>query len=239
MKYVDMIAWADVPHLRPPIITQEELDSLEASILPHQRQARRSGRPSLGAGAIYPVDESDLLVDPFKLPDYWPRAYALDPGWRKTACLWGAHDEDNDTFYLTHEYYVGEQQPIIHAHAIRSVGKWITGAIDPAADASAQRDGEHMLDEYEELGLELVHANNAVASGLLHVLTLMQGGQLKVFNTLTSWVTELRLYRRDEKGKIVKVNDHLMDTMRYLLNTPGIWTTPPAPASSAPAKGEW
>lgn len=239
MKYVDMIAWSDVPHLRPPVIAQDELDSLEASILPHQRQARRTGRPSLGAGAIYPVDEGDLLVDPFKIPEHWPRAYALDPGWRKTACLWGAWDEDADVYYLTHEYYVGEQQPIIHAHAIKSVGSWVQGAIDPSSDNSAPRDGEKMLDEYEALGLDLVHANNAVASGLLHVLTLMQGGQLKVFNTLTSWLTELRLYRRDEKGKIVKTNDHLMDTMRYLLNTQGIWTTPPAPRRSSQARGEW
>ncbi len=98
MKYVDMIGWDDVPHLRPPHIEQKELDDLEASILPHQRQARRTGRPSLGAGAIYPVDEGDLLIDPFKLPDHWPRAYALDPGWRKTACLWGAWDEDADVY---------------------------------------------------------------------------------------------------------------------------------------------
>ena len=40
-KYIDMIGWDDVPHLKPPNIPQEELDELEGSLLPHQRQARQ------------------------------------------------------------------------------------------------------------------------------------------------------------------------------------------------------
>ena len=30
---------------------------------------------------------------------------------------------------------------------------------------------------------------------------------------------EYRLYRRDEKGRVVKENDHLMDASRYLNST--------------------
>lgn len=238
-KYVDMIGWSDVPHLQPPHIPQSELDDLQASLLPHQRQARRTGRPALGSGAIYPVEEDDLLVDPVRLPEHWPRAYALDVGWNKTAALWGAWDRDSDTYYLTHEYYRGEREPIIHAHAIKSVGRWITGAIDPSAEGSNQKDGSKLRQEYDDLGLKLVNANNAVEAGLHHCLMLMQGGQLKVFRTLTSWLREYRLYRRDEKGKIVKRMDHLMDCQRYLLNTPGIWAVqlPSRPARSG--QGEW
>ena len=59
-KYCDMIGWEDAPHLQPPHITKEELDDLERDMLPHQKAARRQGRPSLGAGAIYPVEEDKL-----------------------------------------------------------------------------------------------------------------------------------------------------------------------------------
>ena len=238
-KHVDMIGWQDVPHLRPPHIDQAELDSLESSLLPHQRQARRTGRPALGSGAIYPGEEDDLLIDPVQLPAHWPRAYALDVGWRMTAALWGAHDLDNDVYYLTHEYYRGEREPIIHAHAIRSVGPWMTGAIDPSAEQSNVKDGAKLRQEYDALGLQLVNANNAVEAGLHHCLMLMQGGQLKVFRTLTSWLREYRLYRRDEKGKIVKRMDHLMDGMRYLLNTPGIWSVPTPRRRERAGQGEW
>jgi hypothetical protein len=41
--------------------------------------------------------------------------------------------------------------------------------------------------------------------------------RLFVFNSLQNWLSEFRIYRRDEKGKIVKQNDHLMDATRYLI----------------------
>lgn len=234
-----MIGWSDAPHLQPPNIEKEELDELEGSLLPHQRQARRTGKPALGAGAIYPVEEDDLLVDPFRIPPDWPRAYALDVGWKKTACLWGAHDRDNDTFYLIHEYYVGQLQPVLHAAAIKKVSEWQTGAIDPAGKQSNQKDGTKLMVEYQAEGLKLVKANNAVNAGLHHCLVLMQKGQLRIFRTLSNFRKELRLYRRDEKGKIVKEMDHLMDDMRYLLNTKGIWRTKPVDRERRRPQGEF
>jgi hypothetical protein len=45
----------------------------------------------------------------------------------------------------------------------------------------------------------------------------MSENRLKVFSSLRNWLNEFRLYRRDEKGKVVKDNDHLMDATRYLV----------------------
>lgn len=42
-------------------------------------------------------------------------------------------------------------------------------------------------------------------------------GKLKVFNSLSNFYSELRAYRRDKDGKVVKERDHLMDAMRYLV----------------------
>lgn len=227
--------------MQPPIITKEELDDLEKDMLPHQKAARRSGRPSLGAGAIYPVNEDDIFIPPFAIPDHWARGYALDVGWKRTAVTFGALDQDTNIYYLTHEYYVGEQKPIVHAHSIKSMLPWekLEGAIDPAARGRSQRDGEALMLEYEDLGLVIRKANNAVHAGLHVVLTLMQGNQVKVFNTMVNWKKEFRLYRRDEKGNIVKENDHLMDTTRYLLNTPDLFVTKPMQRARRRSGGEW
>jgi len=44
---------------------------------------------------------------------------------------------------------------------------------------------------------------------------MLAQGQLKIFNTLTNFREEFRLYRRDDKGKIVKERDHLQDALKY------------------------
>lgn len=217
------------------------MDELEASYLPHQRQARKTGRPALGAGAVYQVDIDQLLVDPVPIPPWWPQAYALDVGWQVTAALFGAHDRDHDIYYLTGEYYGRQKEPVIHAHALKSMMRYpLLGAIDPAAEGSNQKDGSKLKQEYEDLGLDLSNANNAVEAGIHRVTVLMQSGRLRVFSTLSQWQTEIAFYQRDEKGKIKKDLDHVMDCMRYLLFTDGIWTTKPLPRGGKPIKGgEW
>ena len=74
-----------------------------------------------------------------------------------------------------------------------------------------------MVDEYSELGLELSYADNAVEAGIFAVWERMVTGRLKVFESLTPWLNEYRIYRRDENGKVMRdQDDHLMDCTRYL-----------------------
>lgn len=241
-KYIDMIGQDDAPHLNPPIISVEEREAILDDMLPHQQQARRTGRPSLGAGAIYPVDEDLLFIPPFEIPDFYTQGWSLDPGWRVTAALLGAYDPDTERYYLTAEYYGMRDQPVVHAAGIRAMLPWpkLEGCIDPSSDnVTNLKDGSKMKEEYEDLDLVLTKANNAVHAGLRHVLILMQIGRLKIFDTLVQLKKELRLYRRDEKGKIVKENDHLMDDMRYLLNTDNAFHERPIPRVRRRARGEW
>jgi hypothetical protein len=67
------------------------------------------------------------------------------------------------------------------------------------------------------MGLKLSLADNAVEAGLHEVLQRMTTGRLKVFRNLGGWLGEYRIYRRDDKGKVVKKFDHLMDATRYLV----------------------
>lgn len=220
--------WDDVPHL-----TEEQKTRLWDSIPPYQRDARSKGIPQLGAGAIYPVPESDVICDPFDVPNHWPRVYAMDVGWKRTAAVWAAWDRKEDIVYFTGEHYRGQAEPAIHAAAIKARGEWIPGVIDPAARGRAQDDGAVLLDQYTNLGLDLQKADNAVEAGIYLVWERLSTGRLKVFRTMQNWLAEFRIYRRDEKGRIVKENDHLMDAGRYLIVS-GLDKAIVKPASNKP-----
>lgn len=214
-RFCIQISWDEVPHL-----SEQQKAELEASYPPHEREARRKGIPSLGSGKIYPVEESSIIVDPFSIPDHWTRGYGMDVGWNRTAALFAAHDRDTDTVYFTDEYYAGQQPPQLHAYAIRQKGgDWMTGAIDPAAEKAIanQHDGSRILEEYQALELDLICADNSREAGILACYKRMTAGKLKVFRNCQNWLSEFRIYRRNEKGLVVKENDHSVDAMRYYI----------------------
>jgi phage terminase large subunit-like protein len=211
-KFVVNATWDDAPHL-----AEEQKSELLSSIPAYQRDARSKGIPQLGSGAIYPILEEDITIEPFEIPPTWPRVYALDVGWNRTAALWGTWDQQSDVVYLYSEHYRGQAEPVIHAEAIKARGAWIPGVIDPAARGRSQKDGSRLVDDYVSLGLNLTFAVNAVESGILAVWQRLSTGRLRVFAGLQSFFAEYRIYRRDEDGKIVKENDHLMDDVRYLI----------------------
>lgn len=233
-KFVVTCTWADVPH-----ISAEEQASLLASVPPHQRDSRSKGVPQLGSGAIYPVPESEFTVKDFDIPAHWPRWWALDAaGSGSTAASFFAWDRETDTIYVTAVYKRELAEPSVHAHNVRvRGGDWQHGVGDVAAVATA--DGLQYIDIYRRLGLTIQLADKAVESGILDVWQRFSAGTLKVFASCGQWFEEFRLYRRDDKGRIVKENDHLMDTTRYGVRAPiQVRTTKPA-APSTDAEGEW
>jgi len=208
------IGWDDVPHL-------SEAAKVEYSktIPPFQRDARTKGWPRLGAGAIYPIPESEILVEPFAIPKTWPHAYGLDVGWKVTAAVFGAQSPSDGIWYLYSEHYQEHAEPSVHAAAINARGKRMPGCIDPASRGRGQRDGVQLIQQYCDLGLNLQIANNSVFTGLTETWELYAEGRLKVFSILQHFRAEFRVYQRDEKGNVVKKNDHLMDAKRYFVMT--------------------
>ncbi|MFL0806750.1 MAG: terminase family protein [Oceanobacter sp.] len=235
-RYKVQAGWNHAPHL-----TEEQKDKLAKTLKlrPHQLKARKYGTPSLGAGAVYPLDIEEIKVKPFMIPKYWPKAYGLDVGWNRTAGIWGAWDRENDIVYLYSEHYMGQSSATEHSTAIKGRGSWIKGTIDPASRGRSQKDGERLFDDYVDNGLDLVLADNAVEAGIVAVMERLITGRLKIFGTLGNLIDEFGLYRRDEKnGKVVKEDDHLMDAMRYLIMMlMDVMTTKPIPPPSSSNSG--
>lgn len=230
-KYIANVTWNDVPHM-----DDKQKAALLRSYAPQEREARSKGIPSMGAGAVYPYLEDDILVEPFAIPAWWPRGYGLDVGWNRTAALWGALDPDTGTIYFYSEHYMGHERIPVHSSAIKSRGEWIIGAADP--DGTNPADGTKMFELYLLEGLNLVKADKrSVEAGIAKICTMFEAKQIKIFNTLQNWLREKRGYRRDEDNKIVKKHDHLMDAMRYFIFTGLDWLElPPDFDDGSPAK---
>jgi phage terminase large subunit-like protein len=211
-RAIVMAGWDDVPHL-----SADQKRRMLAEAEPHLRDSRSKGVPAIGSGAIYPVPEEQIVCDDFEIPAHWPRAYGMDVGWNCTAAAFGALDRDADVLYLYSLHYQGQQEPSSHAAGIKARGEWIPGTIDPASRGRNQKDGENLLELYTDLGLLLTPANNSRESGLYEVHQRLATGRLKVFRSLKPWLAEYRIYRRDERGQVVKQKDHAMDATRYLV----------------------
>lgn len=206
-------AWDDVPHLSE----DWKRDTLENTPA-YMRETVSKGVLALGAGAVYPVPEDRFVIDPLdRIPETWRRIAGFDGGWRNTAAVWLAWDKDSDVLYLYSEHKAGELAVPLHAAAIKARGAWVPMIGDAAA--TNQTDGKKIMDEYKAQGVRIRIADKAAGSvdaGIQNVLTRLLSGRLKVYSTCQEFLREYRTYHYDERtGKVVKVNDHLMDAVRY------------------------
>jgi hypothetical protein len=210
--------WDDAPH-----IDEADKATQLASIPAYQRDARAKGIPQLGAGAIYPIGESSLRVVDIPIPAHWPRGYAMDVGGgaKPTAAVFAALDRDTQVLYITSVYKHVGNEPSLHAAAIKArMDKWQwAGVGDAAALILTEHDAEQLVYVYRRLGLDINLPDKSVETGIKEVWDLMVLGRFKVFASCTAWFDEFRMYRRDQHGRIVKANDHLLDASRYMVRS--------------------
>lgn len=211
-RYVVRIDWDDVPHL-----SAKDKEELLASYSPHQRLARSKGIPTLGSGAIYSFNEDEVVVEPFEIPKWWPKAYGMDVG-RNTASIFFAENRDEGIIYVYSEMFMKEGTPSQHTEAVKARGTWLKGAIDTSARGRSPTDGENLFKMYTDLGLNIQNADKAVEAGIYTIQELFNAGRLKIFSSCKGLLDELRMYRRED-GKIVKEDDHRADAFRYGIHT--------------------
>lgn len=222
-------SWEDNPHL-----SKDEIAELIKSTPKHELEARQFGRPSLGAGKIYKVPENRIIVEPFPIPDHWPQGIGLDHGWvHPTAITHWARNPQTGICYLVSTWKESEQEIPDVASVLRQMsgGGVIPIFADPSGKAERQEaGGRSTFDQYWDEGLLLIEADNQVNSGLEEFRQALASGMIKVFGyeggtgPNEAWFVEYRLYRRNEKGKVVKERDDAMDSGRYAFRHRDEWS---------------
>ena len=211
--------WGHAPHLT------EDAKTKLLSIFPkHEHEARSQGIPYAGSGMIFPVNEADIVVEPFAIPAHWPQITGLDFGWdHPTAAVTLAWDRDDDVIYVAANYMAKEKTPAQHAPHILALNNWCQAAWPHDGLQHDKGSGENLADQYTRAGISMLperatwsDGTNGVEAGLMEMLTRMEEGRWKVFSTCEHWLKERRGYHRKE-GKVVKEKDDVISASRYAL----------------------
>lgn len=216
--FVKNASWEDAPHL-----DKGERERLWLSYPAYERDTRTKGTPLLGSGAVFPVADESITVEPFELPKWYRRVNGLDFGIDHPAAgVFCALDPEGDgTFYVYDCYKAPGETPVYHAAAMHKHPRWIPNAWPHDGMIRDKGSGTALKDLYRKQGLYMLreHAHypdergNHVEPGLIEMLEWMKTGRFKVFSNLPQWFEEKRLYHRKD-GQLVKMQDDIMSATR-------------------------
>jgi phage terminase large subunit-like protein len=212
--------WQDAPHM-----TEEKKQRLLSQYPEHQRKMRSEGEPMLGHGRIYDISDDFILCDPFPIPDFWDVIVGMDFGWdHPQSFVKLAFDPDNDIVYVINSWKASK---VSANDAWGATKSWTAGVpVAWPADGLMHEKGRDVTtqqkDHYVKAGFNMLptHATwqtggNSVENGIYEILDRQRKGTYRVFKGQPHYMEEHRQYHRDEKGKIVKVMDDILDGGRY------------------------
>ena len=230
--------WNDADHMTP------ELQEIRLKgIPPRQRKMRTEGEPNMGSGLIFPYQDEEICIDPFPIPNYWPRVCAIDFGIdHPFAAVWVAWNRDTDEKFLYDTYREAGAIAPVHASAIKRRGSWIPVVWPHDGGVRDKGTGKSLIRQYQDEGLNTLKThftnppamgqkdgtgNISVEAGLSAMCTGFETGTFKVFSNLSEWLDEKSLYHRDQHGRRVDLRDDLISASRYAYQSIRHATTEP------------
>lgn len=203
--------------------TDEEKERIIASYPDHEREARAKGIPTLGQGRIFQIPEPQITVQPMQCADHWWVINGMDFGWDhpQAHCqLWW--DKDKDIVYLARAWKEREKKADEAWRAVKGWSENIPVAWPHDGLQHEKGGGQQLKAQYQQEGFQMLYEHatwvdggNSVEAGVAELRERMIDGRFKVFADLEIFFDEYRLFHRDDKGRIVKINDDLMSAVRY------------------------
>ena len=108
----------------------------------------------------------------------------------------------------TDEEYCDAVEELAKGYNIKSV------IVDPSAAS--------FITALRKRKFHVMKANNEVLDGIRRTAVLLREGNIKIHRSCVNCIAEFGLYRWDEKATsdtVIKENDHMMDSIRYFVNT--------------------
>lgn len=219
-QFFMMKGWDDAPHMTP-----EKRERLLRQYPEHQRDMRSKGIPMLGHGRIFDLADEFITCDPFPIPEHFYVIGGMDFGWdHPQGHMRLAEDRDNGIFYVANGWKASKVSANDAWGAVKPWAQELPYAWphDGLQNEKGRDDAKQQKVHYADAGFNMLHAHstwpeggNSVEHGLYEMNDLMRKGKFRVFRGLNDWIDEFRQYHRDERGKIVKTRDDLLDATRY------------------------
>jgi phage terminase large subunit-like protein len=226
------IGWEDNPHL--PV---EERQRMEDSTPAWRLESRKNGIPVFGHGKVFIQPESEIIVKPFDLKSdryrHFSYVYGLDPS-VTSGGTWGfcllAYDRQDDVVYVAKDYKLSNVTPSEHASNMSRIIPFdaCNGMCDPAGAGENQHSKESTIEFLRKTcGLALIKATKTNGTKEAVIDSIYERTRRDKFKIMydpetntgcTNLMKEWRQYSRDEKGDIVKKNDHCIDALFYAYN---------------------
>jgi phage terminase large subunit-like protein len=166
------------------------------------------------------------------------KVFGLDIKGSRISVVWGAWDQAADIVYLYGEYVEERARLETWASAIRKRGRDVPGIFCLTARKRTQDQGERLVDRMVDEQLDIFTAEADAEASVDEINSRVGTQQLRVASNLTSWLSEYRAYRRDQKGQIVQENDGLMVATGLLLVS-GLSIAMVGNATVEDAKTDW
>ena len=239
---VHQLSWEDNPFLN-----QQEIKRMEQNLSSDALESRKYGRFMEGEGMVFTEFTDENIIDPFDIdtsPDSaFQIKFAIDPGLTApTGAVWVA--TDGQTYYVLDDYSVSGKQPEEHAAILKrrcaEIGMrpdgWqgkFTAYIDSAAKQKHSGMNESVATLYNNSGFDVdAGVNKAVIDGVFRIKSLLKSAdgvrRLFIFRNCRSLIREMRGYTWGNE-KPAKGDDHCIDALRYIINTPHVRKKPDNP----------
>lgn len=225
--YLKNVTWNDAPHL-----SKDDRDRLASSYRTHERDARTMGIPMMGEGAVFPVSDNDIMIEPFRIPGHFARIKGCDFGINHPgAGVEIAVDRDEDIIYLIDCYKKSGETAAYHAAWFNKANKRIPVSWPHDGMNREKSGGKTLADHYRDHGVNMLSKSaryprtqgNEEKGGpqptepiVDEVLERMMTGRFKAFSHLSPFFEEKRSYHRKD-GKLVAVGDDILKALFYAI----------------------
>ena len=160
--------------------------------------------------AIYPEFSREINIKCKNIKDFSEYAVGIDFGYTNPTAFTFFGVDGNYHLHLIEEFC--KTKMLMHdivkkCERYRDFNPKII--VDPSA--------AHVIAELESRDFNVVGADNEVNTGISRTRDMIASARLTADSKCLEWIKEIENYSFDEKGRPIKTSDHLMDSMRYVV----------------------